>query len=195
MLYSFWPFEKAWGLFETKSLLNITSPVRECLPACSFQGMRAAVKVLNGLDPEYDSLVAELNLDPHSIYSRLAALGGSVIPKLFGFPFCPDVDSRVLITEFVNGASLNLPTASKKVKLQALRGLEAIYSFGVWHNDLLAKSILLVKSNVYFIDFGCSTMDETQGSFLEELSYFREHVLRLREWYFVFINQVVSKKD
>jgi tRNA A-37 threonylcarbamoyl transferase component Bud32 len=140
--------------------------------------MPAAVKVLNGLDPEYDSLVAELNLE-HSIYSCLAALGGSVIPKLFGFPYCPDVDSRVLITEFVDGAYLNPLTASKKVKLQALRGLEAIHSFGVRHDDLQAKNILVVESNVYFIDFGCSTMDETQGSLNEELSYFREHMLRL----------------
>lgn len=86
-----------------KRRFAVTSPVRDGLPSCKFQGMPAAVKVLNGLDPEYDSLVAELNLE-HSICSgRLAALGGSVIPKLFGFPYCPDVDSRVLITGFVDG--------------------------------------------------------------------------------------------
>src|SRR2546423_1645548 len=80
------------------------------------------------------------------IYKDLADIQGKYIPKLICYGYYGGGMSFVIGMTIV-GTSLSKQKIKKRQKTRAIKGLEAIHSHGILHNDIREENILLYNSH------------------------------------------------
>jgi hypothetical protein len=75
---------------------------------------KAAIKVVDLDSPNADQLVEELRAE-YFAYQRLKVLWGCCVPALLAYGACLDRSCHVLATEVIEGAPLDLSTASTEL--------------------------------------------------------------------------------
>ena len=126
---------------------------------CEFRGDTIALKSVDlSKAPSY---VLEMQKEVE-IYKDLADIQGKYIPKLICYGYYGGGMSFVIGMTIV-GTSLSEQKIKKRQKTRAIKGLEAIHSHGILHNDIREENILINDNgDVYLIDFGMASREDTK---------------------------------
>jgi len=127
---------------------------------CEFRGDTIALKSVDlSKAPPY---VLEEMQKEVEIYKDLADIQGKYIPKLICYGYYGGGMSFVIGMTIV-GTSLSEQKIKKRQKTRAIKGLEAIHSHGILHNDIREENILINDNgDVYLIDFGMASREDTK---------------------------------
>src|SRR5205814_8105970 len=142
---------------------------------CEFRGEMIALKSVDlSKAPPY---VLEEMQKEVEIYKDLADIQGKYIPKLVCYGYYGGGMSFVIGMTIV-GTSLSEQKIKKQQKIRLLKGLEAIHSHGILHNDIREENILINDNgDVYLIDFGMASREDTK----KKRKLFEEEQLKLSQ--------------